>query len=159
VISLEPLKPYANLLKVGAVVVAVAAAVWWFNGFVERQQQIGYEKAVGEYAAKQLEAVQGARAAEKAIQQKLNEAQNAAAERETKLRDDYAAAHAAALGLRNTLAGLRNGLPTATAAACRQTSATALDVFGECTAAVERLAAAADGHASDVKTLTDAWPK
>ncbi|WP_143694834.1 DUF2514 family protein [Variovorax sp. JS1663] len=32
------------------------------------------------------------------------------------------------------------------------------DVLGACTAEVQDLARAADGHASDVQTLTDGWP-
>lgn len=143
-----------------AAALAFIAAVY-FTGLVVGREQIQDKwdrvKAIQTQAALAAEAA--ARIKEQTLMNQLAEAQNAATERETKLRADYAAAHAAALGLRNILAGLRNGLPAATPDACRQTSATAIDLFGECTATVERLAAAADGHASDVKTLTDAWPK
>lgn len=148
--------------------IAFLAAVF-FGGLVTGREQglvTGREqvqdkwdraKAVQEQAA--LTAENTARTKEQSLMNQLAEAQNAATERETKLRADYAAAHAAALGLRNTIATRRDRLPTASPDACRQTSATALDVLGECSAAVEQLATAADGHASDVQTLTDAWPK
>ena len=61
--------------------------------------------------------------------------------------------------LRDTLAAARQRLPADPATTGSQAAATGLDLLGECSAAVEQLAAAADAHASDVKTLTDAWPK
>ncbi|WP_282460048.1 hypothetical protein, partial [Mycoplasmopsis arginini] len=72
---------------------------------------------------------------------------------------DYTAAHAAALGLRDTLAAARQRLPADPAATGSPIAVTGLDLLGECGATVEQLATAADAHASDVKTLTDAWPK
>jgi hypothetical protein len=143
-----------------AAVLAFIVAIYFVGLIAGREQvQDKWDRAKAIQTQAALTAETAARIKEQSLMTQLAEAQNAATERETKLRADYAAAHATALGLRNTLADLRNGLPTASVAACRQTSATALDVFGECTATVERLAAAADGHASDVKTLTDAWPK
>jgi len=106
-----------------------------------------------------LQSEQSARAKEQSMQTQLNEAQNAATEREKKLRADYDAVRASALGLRDTVAALRRGLPAAPADASRSTADAALAVFGECASEVGRLAEAADGHASDVRTMTEAWPK
>ena len=143
-----------------AAVLAFIVAIY-FVGIIAGREQIQdkWDRAKAIQTQASLVAETAARTKEQSLMNQLAEAQNAATERETKLRADYAAAHAAALGLRNTLASIRKGLPTASPDACRQTSATAIDLFGECTATVERLASAADGHASDVKTLTDAWPK
>lgn len=156
---LDPIKPYLNLIKIAALALLIAAAVWLWNSFVDRQQQIGYDRAAAEYQVKQLAAEQTARAKEQSMQQRLNEATHAAAERETKLRADYAAAHRTALGLRDTIANLRHSLSGTTADACRVTADTALNVFGECSAEVGRLAEASDRHASDVRTLSEAWPR
>lgn len=61
--------------------------------------------------------------------------------------------------LRVALNTIRRGLPGQSGAANGDTADAALAVFGECAAEVGRLAEAADGHASDVRTLTEAWPK
>lgn len=69
-------------------------------------------------------------------------------------------------GLRVELDGLRGDLATvpdrirgATRDAVDQYAAAATVVFGECAARYSELAISATGHASDVKTLMDAWPK
>lgn len=115
------------------------------------------EKLVLAQAA--IEADKRARAEEQSMQQKLNEAQNAATERDKALRADYAAVHAAARGLRDTVTALRGQLATASPEASRATADAALAVFGECADRYRAVAEAADGHASDVETLTEAWPE
>lgn len=104
-------------------------------------------------------AEQQSRNKERQMQQQLDEARHAHAEREKKLRADYAAVHAAALGLRDTVAARRSELPAATESTARATADAALAVFGECAAAVGALAAAADGHATDAQLCRDAWPE
>lgn len=60
--------------------------------------------------------------------------------------------------LRDELASARLRLPTATHAACTEYAATASGLLDQCAAAYQELAAVADGHAADARTLTDAWP-
>ena len=140
--------------------IAFLAAVFFIGMTTGREQvQDKWDRAKAVQLQAALTAENVARIKEQSLMNQLAEAQNAATERETKLRADFAAAHAAALGLRDTITTRRDRLPTTSADACRQTSATVLDVLGDCSAAVEQLATAADGHASDVQTLTDAWPK
>lgn len=69
-------------------------------------------------------------------------------------------------GLRDELDGLRGDLATvpgrirnATSEAVDQYAAAATVVFEQCTARYAELAKVADGHASDVQTLMDAWPQ
>ena len=116
------------------------------------KEKLGLAQAV-------IEAYKLAQAEEQSMQHKLNEAQNAATEREKALRADYAAAHAAARGLRDTVTALRGQLAKASPEACRATADAALAVFGECADRYRTVAEAADGHASDVETLTEAWPE
>lgn len=140
--------------------VLLVAALFLSGVSVGRDQiQIKWDRAVSKQLEKSIRADAENRKKEQSMQQKLNEAQNAATERETKLRADYAAAHAAAVGLRDTVAALRGGLSATPIEACRSTADAALAVFGECSAEVGRLAEAADGHASDVVTLREAWPE
>ena len=147
------------LYQLAAAAVFVGAA--FFSGLITGRDYVQdkWDAARAVQVQSALAAEQQARSKELLLMSQLHEAQNAAIVRETKLRADYAAAHAAANGLRDTIAAARIRLPTTAASACKQTADTALVVFGECTAEVERLASAADGHAADVKTLTDAWPK
>lgn len=106
-----------------------------------------------------LAAEMRARKIERDMTIKLQEAQNAATEREKHLAADAAAARAAAGSLRDHIAALRGQLAATTAEACHATADAALAVFGECSAEVGRLAKAADGHASDAQQLSDAWPE
>lgn len=151
------ISPYLYQLAAVAIFVAASFITGVFTG--RDQVQDKWDEATVRQLRTVADVERAARSKEQSLMTKLTEAQNAATLRETKLRADYAAAHAAANGLRDTIAAARNRLPTTPASACQQTADTALVVFGECTAEIERLAAAADGHAADVQTLNDAWPK
>ena len=62
-------------------------------------------------------------------------------------------------GLRGDLADVPGRIRSATREAVDQYAATATVVFGECAARYSELAVSATGHASDVRTMMDAWPK
>ena len=62
-------------------------------------------------------------------------------------------------GLRGDLADVPDRIRNASREAVDQYAAAATVVFGECAARYSELAGAATGHASDVQTLMDAWPK
>jgi threonine dehydrogenase-like Zn-dependent dehydrogenase len=86
------------------------------------------------------------------------EAQSASVVRERDLR-------AAAAGSRSALVGLHDAAASALRAAsasqsaCTNRAAAISVVLDQCGAAYQELGAIADRHASDVKTLTDAWPR
>ena len=69
-----------------------------------------------------------------------------------------AAANRTADSLRDQLATARANLPNSTCEAARNYAAALSDVFGSCVKEYRELAEKATGHASDVKTLTEAWP-
>lgn len=147
------------LIRIAAVLAFLAAT--FVAGCVTGREQVqdkwDADKAIRLQAA--LVADMAARTKEQSLITKLSEAQNAATEREKKIRADYDAAHRAALGLRDTVAALRRELPSAAADACRVTADATLAVFGECSAQLGEVAAAADSLASDRQTLIDAWPR
>lgn len=89
------------------------------------------------------------------------EAQNAAKTREAALRTDADGLRTERDSLLNAIhiASRRDPVPSTTASAKAQPADPIADVLGECTAEVQELAGAADGHASDVETLEDSWPK
>lgn len=61
--------------------------------------------------------------------------------------------------LRGDLATVPGRIRNATREAVDQYAAAATVVFEQCTARYAELAKVADGHASDVQTLMDAWPQ
>lgn len=156
---MNALQPYLWLIKLLAAALAAAGIGYGIHMHNQSQQQIGYDRAVGEYRATKSVADQAALVKERKMQKQKDEAIDAATERETKIRADYAAAHAAAIGLQRSVADLRGQLATASVEACRTTADAALAVFGECEDQYRAVATAAAGHASDVKTLSDAWPE
>ena len=98
------------------------------------------------------------RATEAALNQQIQDAQNAARTRETVLRRDADAARKSAVGLRDQLSAIRSELAAASSEA-RADAAVALSlVLEQCSERYRGLAETADRHASDVKTLSDAWP-
>jgi len=121
--------------------------------------QAKWDKDKIERAAETLKAVAQARAQEQAHTQKVQEALNAANTRAQKAQAAAAAARRTADSLRDDLNTARTDLPSASCSSIREYTATLNGIFGECTREVERLAAAAQGHASDALTLQQAWPR
>lgn len=62
-------------------------------------------------------------------------------------------------GLRGDLASVPERITSATREAVDQYATTATVVFDQCSRRYSEVAQAATGHASDVKTLMEAWPK
>lgn len=61
-------------------------------------------------------------------------------------------------GLRGDIANVPDRIRSASREAVDQYAATVTGVFERCVRRYSELAARADGHASDVQTLSDAWP-
>ena len=87
------------------------------------------------------------------------EALNAARSREVVLRRDAAAARAESDGLREQSAETARRLAAAPPAAVLEYAHTTNELLDHCSRRHQELAAKADGHVSDVQTLTGAWPK
>ena len=85
-------------------------------------------------------------------------AQNAAATRVAVLRKQSAAVRVSADGLRDDLDATMRAAAS-TIDACNQHSATVSQLLIESATVNRELAQACDGHASDVRTLVEAWPK
>ncbi|MDO9402028.1 MAG: DUF2514 family protein [Polaromonas sp.] len=89
----------------------------------------------------------------------VTEALNAAKKREITAALDADRLRAERGGLRDDLAAARSQLSSASVASLRQ-RITALDsVFEQCTAELEGVAGYAQGLASDLRLMLDAWPK
>jgi hypothetical protein len=70
-----------------------------------------------------------------------------------------AAARANADSLRAQLDGVPARISRATDSAVREYAHASSVVFAECVRSYQELAAAADGHAADVRLMLEAWPK
>lgn len=110
------------------------------------------------HAAESAKAQADVRAQEAAFNQRLQEAQNAAAKRETKLRADADAARRSADGLRGTLYEFRASLPNASTSTLIARADTAAELLGACISEYRSVAESADRHAADALMLLDAWP-
>ena len=84
-------------------------------------------------------------------------AQNAGAARAIRLRSDLDSARTELDRLRIALRTLPTADPTT--GTCPDRAATVSKLFLECSEQLTTLAGKADRHASDLRTLTDAWPK
>ena len=155
---LDPLSRYKTIAEAVAFSMFLAWAVYEAHAFLDRQQQLGYDRAVSEYSAK-LEEQKIAAARETAdLRTRLETAQNDSRKREENLRGLAAAAGASSSGLRDALANIRSSVPTDTIDALRNTTAALATVFGDCQDKYRGLAEAAGRHANDVQTLTASWP-
>ena len=108
------------------------------------------------------QAVEARQAALKQKEQWIKEKEDAeqqAAEREATLRVERDRAGAGARRLRDDIATIRTRLPNAIPSAVPATADTLAALLDQCQTDYRGMAEIADGHASDVQTLIDAWPK
>jgi len=147
---------YSHVAAAIAGAILAAASTWHIQAW-RYDTQIDGIKA--HHAAESAKAQADVRAQELAFNQRLQDAQNAATKRETKLRADAAAARRTADGLRLTLYDFRASLPGASTAALIARADTAAELLGTCADEYRSVAEAADRIASDRQTLIDAWPK
>lgn len=111
-----------------------------------------------QHATQSAKAQADTRAAELAFNQKLQDAQNEATKRETKLRADAAAARRTADGLRGTLYEFRASLPNAAPATVIARADSVAELLGACVSEYRGVAESADRHAADALMLREAWP-
>lgn len=137
----------------GAVLAGILA--WNVQGWRMGEQIAAIQAQHAEATAK---AQSDARATEKALSDKLQEAQNNATKRENKLRNDAAAARRTADGLRDTIYSIRADLPSYSQSAAAKAADTAAELLGVCADAFTGLAEETDRIASDRQTLIEAWP-
>lgn len=148
------------IAKAIAVTLLVAAGlIFGFNIFVDHQRDIGYQKAVAEYNVKLLAAKEAADKREQELTTQVQEAQANGLKREETIKALAAAVGKSSDSLRNTANAIRLGLPHATVEAARTAADAFAAVFTDCQGRYANVAAKADGHAGDVRTLEEAWPK
>ena len=117
-------------------------------------------RAVEEAFAQAVADARAAAAHETArLQAQKDEALYEAAQQAQRNADAAAAARRESDGLRAQLAEARLRMSSSTCASVREHAGALATVFEQCSGAVEDLARAADGHATDARTLIRAWPR
>ena len=148
-------------LYVFAAVGIVAGALGFAGGWQTQGWRLGEQ--ISKMKEAQAEAVnvatREARATESRRFTNVQEAQNAAQKRAQTARLDADRARTELDRLRDELASTRGGVPGESTAACAVRADAGADVLAQCGAAYQDLAAIADRHASDARTLIEAWPK
>lgn len=122
-----------------------------------------YGKQISVIEAKQAEAFTQAQKQTLDENQRLqaikDKAVKDAEKRAFKLAADLATARLIGDGLRDDLASSRLQLSEASRGSVNQYASTLSVVFAECVRSLEEVAGKADGHATDSRTLIEAWPK
>ena len=147
------------VIKPLLIAAVIAAAVVAWNHFIDYEQNIGYQKAVAEYNVKLLAAKEAADKREQELSAQVQEAQANGLKREETIKALAAAVGKSSDSLRHTANAIRLGLPHATVEAARTAADAFATVFTDCQRRYADVAEKADGHASDVRTLEEAWPQ
>lgn len=122
------------------------------------QALASYKTAVAE-TARIAQAAADRKKEQQLTQQK--EAADAARTREATLRADADGARTELGRLRSAIAAAsrRDLVPSPAGPAVPEPASPVAELFGACAAEVQELGRIADGHASDVRTLIESWPK
>ena len=145
--------PYAISAAIGF------AIAWWIQGLRVTSAEQEFTEYKQEQRKVYQDAVDAAQKKTAALETKVKEAENAAIEREKENKVLADAVARTSTSLRDATTSARNSLPSISGKACVKTADTGLALLDKCQAEYGRLAAAADGHVSDIKTLMEAWPK
>jgi hypothetical protein len=154
------MNPLAILgFKALAVLAAIGALLWGVHTLDMSRQQIGYDRRVAEDNTALIKAQADALDQERTLNRKLETARNEATKRDQAIARTAAAAGLAVVGLRDELDAYRHSLPGDPASPGNQRAATLAELFGDCADRYRGVAEKAIRHASDVKTLSEGWPK
>lgn len=126
---------------------------------LKHQREMGYNEASAECRTKEIASQAAAIAKENQLMQQIKDAENAANIREQEYKKLSDILNITTRRLRDTTTAIRNDLQTNAPATNIKIADASLAVLGECTEEYRALAENADGHASDVQTLREAWPK
>lgn len=150
---------YRLAIKISALLLFGIGLMVAYYRLISHHEAIGYQHAVDVFARQSLDAERLARAKEQTMNDQLRKATDDAAAREKRHKVELSVAQSRYIRMRDDYAALRANLSGLSAAACAATADAAVDVYQQCAEQLGAVAQAADGHASDAQTLTDAWPR
>lgn len=142
-----------------ALVAFGAWAAWQIQGVRIGHIETAFSKYQNEVKQNELDAKRVALDKEKFWLGEIENARINAQSREARLKKDVAVAQSAVGGLRNDLRAMQARLATSPNETCLSTAIAIGDLLSQCGEDYQSMAEIADRHASDVKTLIEAWPK
>lgn len=143
---------------IGAVALGFGAA-WNIQGLRVDALDVKFGKYRNEVEQNAIAAKDVALEKERFWRQEAENARINAQSREARLKRDAANAQSAVVGLRNELGTLQARLATSTDETVLNAAASIGILLGQCAEDYRAMAEVADRHASDVQTMTEAWPK
>ena len=146
-------------LKALAVALLVAALIFGFNVFVEHQRDIGYQKRVAEDAVQLNADLQAARDQTERMFRVHDKAIAEGAQREQALKTQLSSARAVSNSLRDDIAFYVSRLSEYSDATASAYDDAGLRLLGACQERYIEVAAGAQGHYNDYRTLIEAWPR
>jgi hypothetical protein len=152
------LEPYKLLIEIGIGIVAFAFAANKVHEFRESDREAGRIEVRVEWAKAEAKAEAAAKLQKEQWDAKAADASKQGDSREQVISGLIVANTRASNSLRDTANAIRDSVPTATIETLRKTTTALTDVFTDCQGRYVEMAGIADRHASDAKTLSDAWP-
>jgi len=149
---------YLRVAEMLGALALLAGICWGVHEFLEHERDIGRNEVRAEYAQKLAEAKDAAKIREDELRAQRDDAVNKGNDREQIIRNLAASGSASSVSLRDALAHIGVGVPSASIEALRQSTTTLATVLTDCQGRYRAVAEAADRHANDAKTLSDAWP-
>jgi hypothetical protein len=155
---LDALSPYKLLAEIVVIGSLAAGAAYGVHQFLEHERQIGRNEVQARWEAQKVVDALVATKQEKDWLAKYDDAINQGAKNVQIARAAAATANSAADSLRNTSSDILKLMPGASAETARAYAAAYGSVFDKCVGRYKAMGEAAQGHANDAQTLSNAWP-
>lgn len=153
------LAPYKLLFEILLIGALAGGVMYGVHQLLEHERDIGRNEVRAEYAVKLAEVKDAAHRRETELITQRDEAVKNANDREQTIRTVAAGGAAASIGLRDTIASIRDSVSSATNEALGKSVVSLSTVLTDCQGRYRALAERADRHANDARTLDEAWPK
>jgi hypothetical protein len=150
--------PYRLGIEIGVISALLAGSTFGVHEFLEHERDIGRAEVQARWDKQKAEDAVLRAQRETELKNQVATAVAEGQTRENLIRTLAAGSSSASNSLRSTLATISSSVPSATVDALRLSTTTLASVLGDCQGRYRDLAEKADHHASDVKTLTQAWP-
>ena len=153
---------YTHLAAALLAAIIAAAGAWQVQGWRLGEQAQASKTTLETFRREHAESLVRATGAALHATIQWQKVKDAAIDRAQKRAKTQAADAAAARrdvdSLRDAIATASLRLPGAAPAACTEYATASSGLLDQCAAAYQELAAVADGHVNDVRTLAEAWP-
>lgn len=155
---MKALEAYAGIIKLVLGVVIMAALWYGFHLFVESRKEMGRAEVRAQYAEQLRVAKEASDKVENALRSQVDQANANANNRELVIKNLSTASSSASRSLHDALTALRVSVPGASQETLGKSTATLSILLNDCQARYRDMAEKADRHASDARTLSEAWP-